>query len=253
MPRFFVSKDAVSADNITITGADAHHIARSLRMAVGDGITVCDMDKIEYQCTLRRITDTEVEAEILSSYASATEPQYLATVYQALPKGDKLDSIIQKAVECGVYAIVPFESDRCVVRVKPEAEQKKTDRRCKIAVEAAKQSGRGILPEVKETISFEKMLEDASKADVKLFCYEGEGTMPLGKVLPVDAMNRMIEEGRTPTVSIVIGSEGGFSASEVNAAVQAGLTPIGLGKRILRTETAASFVLSALVYAMELF
>ena len=252
MPRFFVSKDAVSADNITITGADAHHIARSLRMAVGDGITVCDMDKIEYQCTLCRITDTEVEAEILSSYASATEPQYLATVYQALPKGDKLDSIIQKAVECGVYAIVPFESDRCVVRVKPEAEQKKTDRRCKIAVEAAKQSGRGILPEVKETISFEKMLEDASKADVKLFCYEGEGTMPLGKVLPVDAMKRMIEEGRTPTVSIVIGSEGGFSTSEVESAIQAGMTPIGLGKRILRTETAASFVLSALVYALEL-
>lgn len=252
MPRFFVSKDAVSADIITITGADAHHIARSLRMAVGDGITVCDMDKIEYQCTLRRITDTEVEAEILSSYASETEPQYLATVYQALPKGDKLDSIIQKAVECGVYAIVPFESDRCVVRVKPEAEQKKTERRCKIAVEAAKQSGRGILPEVKETISFEKMLEDASKADVKLFCYEGEGTMPLGKVLPVDAMKKMIEEGRTPTVSIVIGSEGGFSTSEVEAAVQAGMTPIGLGKRILRTETAASFVLSALVYALEL-
>ena len=252
MPRFFISKDAVSGDIITITGADAHHIARSLRMAVDDRVTVCDMDKIEYQCILRRITDTEVEAEILSSYASETEPWFLATVYQALPKGDKLDSIIQKAVECGVYAIVPFESDRCVVRVKPEAEEKKTERRCKIAAEAAKQSGRGILPEVKETVSFRKMLESAGEADVKLFCYEGEGTMPLGRVLPVDTMKKMNEEGRTPTVSIVIGSEGGFSLAEVEAAKQAGLTPIGLGKRILRTETAASFVLSALVYALEL-
>lgn len=253
MPRFFVSREAVNGDQIRIDGADAHHIARSLRMAVGDEITVCDMNKIEYHCVLSRITDTEVDTRVLSSSLSEAEPRYAATVYQALPKGDKLDSIIQKSVECGVYAIVPFESDRCVVRVKLDAEAKKTERRCKIAAEAAKQSGRGILPEVKETVSFRKMLELAAEADVKLFCYEGEGTMPLGRVLPVDTMKRMIEEGRTPTVSIVIGSEGGFSASEVNAAVQAGLTPIGLGKRILRTETAASFVLSAMVYAMELF
>lgn len=222
-------------------------------MAVGDEVTVCDMDKTEYRCVLSRITDTEVDARVLSSAPSATEPRYAATVYQALPKGDKLDSIIQKAVECGVYAVVPFESERCVVRVKLDAEAKKTERRMKIAAEAAKQSGRGMLPTVSETVSFVRMLEMAKEADVKLFCYEGSDTLPLGRALPVDAMKAMIAEGKEPTVSIVIGSEGGFAPSEVAAAVAAGMTPIGLGKRILRTETAASFVLSAMVYALELF
>ena len=252
MPRFFIRRDAVSDGMLRITGEDAHHISRSLRMAVGDVITVCDMQKTEYECVLERFDGDSVLARILSEHPSDTEPGYRVTVYQALPKGDKLDSIIQKSVECGVFRIVPFESERCVVRVKPDAEGKKTERRCRIAAEAAKQSGRGMLPEVTGTVGFPEMLALAAEADVRLFCYEGDGTLPLGDALPVDALRKRIRSGEAPTVSVVIGSEGGFSLDEVHRAEAAGMTLCGLGKRILRTETAAAFVLGCLVYALEL-
>ena len=252
MPRFFVRRDAISDGTVHITGEDAHHISRSLRMAAGEHITVCDMQKVEYQCVLERFTEEGVFARILSEEPSDTEPPYFATVYQALPKGDKMDSIIQKSVECGVSRIVPFESERCIVRVKPEAEAKKAERRTRIAAEAAKQSGRGMLPEVAETVSFSEMLDAASKADLCLFCYEGDGTLPLGEVLRRTHIADRIEAGGTPTVSIVIGSEGGFSLEETQRAEEAGMILCGLGKRILRTETAAAFVLGCLVYALEL-
>ncbi len=252
MPRFFVRRDAVRDGVIHITGEDAHHVSRSLRMAVGEPLTVCDMQGIEYETVLTRITDTDVCAEILSQKQSDSEPLYRARLFQALPKGDKLDSVIQKSVECGVYEIVPFESERCIVRVKPEAEEKKTERRQRISAEAAKQSGRAILPTVYPSISYSEMLDRASESDVCLFCYEGDGTIPLGEALNVETLKKRIASGEAPTVSIVIGSEGGFSQSEVARAREKGMTVCGLGKRILRTETAASFVLGCLVYALEL-
>ena len=252
MPRFFVRHDAVSDGMIRITGEDAHHISRSLRMAAGETITVCDMQRTEYECELVRFDPDAVYARILSERESDTEPLFFATVYQALPKGDKLDSIIQKAVECGVSRIVPFESDRCIVRMKPEAEGKKTERRARIAAEAAKQSGRAMLPEVVPTVSFREMITEAADADVCIFCYEGDCTVPLGAALAPLGLSKRIAEGERPTVSIVIGSEGGFSISEAELARSSGMVLCGLGKRILRTETAASFVLSCLVYALEL-
>lgn len=253
MPRFFVRRDAVLGGVIRITGEDAHHISRSLRMAVGEAVTVCDMQKTEYECVLERFEPDAVYARILSERPSDTEPLFRATVYQALPKGDKLDSIIQKAVECGVSRLVPFESSRCVVRVKSEAEGKKTERRQRIAAEASKQSGRAMLPEVTPTVSFDEMLREAAQADLCLFCYEGDGTLPLGRAIPEELLRQRISAGEAPTVSIVIGSEGGFSVEETERATAAGMTLCGLGKRILRTETAASFVLSCLVYALELY
>ncbi len=252
MPRFFIRKDAVSEDMIRITGEDAHHISRSLRMAVGESITVCDMQRTEYECVLERFEPDAVYARIVSEKASDTEPPFAATVYQALPKGDKLDSIIQKSVECGASRIVPFESDRCIVRMKPEAEGKKTERRARIAAEAAKQSGRATLPEVTPTVAFDAMLQEASTADVALFCYEGDGTVPLGRALPSAALLSRIRDGEIPSISIVVGSEGGFSLDEAERARAAGMILCGLGKRILRTETAATFVLGCLVYALEL-
>ena len=122
MPRFFVRKEQISDDGmIRILGDDAHHIARSLRMAAGEKITVCDMQRMEYQCELIEFEDDKaVLARITESRQMNTEPPFVAHLYQALPKGDKMDTIIQKAVECGVASIVPFESERCVVRCKPE-------------------------------------------------------------------------------------------------------------------------------------
>ena len=168
-------------------------------------------------------------------------------MYQALPKGEKLDFIIQKSVECGVYDITLFESERCVVKVKNDSEQRKNDRRNKIALEAAKQCGRGIIPQVYNTVSFKSMLDLASSADLVLFCYEGDNTEPLGRVLKKFRSERDIKD-----IAVIIGSEGGFAPSEADLANENGFVRIGLGKRILRTETAAIMALSCLVYEFEL-
>ncbi len=247
MPRFFVRDDQVSEGEILLTGSDAHHIARSLRMAVGDGVTVCDMRGREYDCTIASFEeDRAVTVKVRSVKNAETEPPCRIRLFQALPKGDKLETVIQKAVECGVYEIIPFESERCVVRVKPEAEERKTERRCRIAAEAAKQCGRSVLPSVRATVSFEEMLTMAGVSDLCLFCYEGDGTTPLGKIL------RDTGDLKGKEIAVVIGSEGGFSVSEAERAVEIGMCPTGLGKRILRTETAPVFVLSCLCLAGEL-
>ncbi len=250
MPRFFIQREQVIENTVHLYGEDAHHIARSLRMAVGDALTVCDMQGVEYEGRIESFAeDREVIIRVERTQQSEREPRCRITVFQALPKGDKLDTVIQKAVECGASEIVPFESERCVVRMKQEAEPRKTERRQRIATEAAKQSGRSVIPQVLPTVSLEEMLALASKCDLKLFCYEGDGTEPLGRVLREERETLM---KTSATVAIVVGSEGGFSSDEVERAKANGLRAIGLGKRILRTETASGFVLSCLVYVTEL-
>ena len=249
MPRFFIRANQIEDGVVTLLGDDAHHISRSLRMAAGECITVCDMQKNEYECELTDFLPDRVLAKILETRQSDTEPPYHAIVYQALPKGDKLDSVIQKAVECGASEITTFESERCIVRAKGENESKKVERRQRIALEAAKQSGRGIVPAVNPTISFSEMCRRAAEADIALFCYEGDGTEPLPTaiqkaVAKIDKAN--------PTIAIIIGSEGGFSLAEAEKICSMGILPVGLGKRILRTETASGFALACLVYALEM-
>lgn len=247
MPRFFVTSNQINGDVVTILGEDAHHLSRALRAAVGDPLTVCDMSRTEYSCVLTDFLPDRVLAKIVSSTPAQTEPPVEITLYQALPKGDKLDTVIQKAVECGVSRIVPFESERCVVRMKKESEDKKTERRARIALEAAKQCGRGVLPHVSPTLSFAEMLESAAGADAVLFCFEGDGTRPIGTLLTELAL---------PTgakIAIVIGSEGGFSQNEAAAAIARGFHMTGLGKRILRAETAPIFALACISCHFELY
>lgn len=249
MPRFFVPTDNFDGDVITITGDDARHISRALRMAKGEHITVCDMKGTEHDCVLEEFSeDVCVTARIISSSKSENEPPYKVTLFQASPKGDKLEYITQKAVELGVYEIVPFVSDRCVSRPDPKSAKKKSERLTKIAKEAAKQCGRAILPEVTDYISFGEMLKSASSSELKLFLYEGDGTEPLPEILTEYKKTH----GTPESVSIVIGSEGGFSLEETNKARECGFTLAGLGKRILRTETASGCVLSCLMYEYEL-
>ena len=250
MPRFFVRANQIENGTAQIFGDDAHHISRSLRMAVGEHISVCDMQKNIYECELTEFLSDRVCAKVLSCAQSDVEPPFHAHLYQALPKGDKLDSIIQKAVECGMSEMTTFESERCVVRMKEGTEQKKLERRERIALEAAKQSGRGLVPKISPTVDFKTAIDRAANADIRLFCYEGDDTSPLATVLKEYEI--AVGKNQNPTISIVIGSEGGFSLSEVQYAREKGLIPVGLGKRILRTETAASFVLSCLVYHFEL-
>ena len=247
MPRFFVRGDSVADGVITVRGEDAHHIARSLRMAVGEEITVCDMQGHEYTCRISEFDeDREVRAEILSVRHSENEPPCRIRLFQALPKGDKFDTIIQKAVECGVSEIIPFESERCIVKIKSDAEERKTERRRRISAEAAKQCGRSVIPEVYPSVSYAEALNMAKGNELVLFCYEGDGTRPLGEIL------RGYGERVPESISIFIGSEGGFSVREADTARESGMTMIGLGKRILRTETASGFVLACIACAFEL-
>ena len=244
MPKFFVRQDQITANSVTIIGDDAFHISRALRMAKGEHITVCDMQCNEYDCILSEFNSDNVVAEIVSSKKIDNEPPVKVYLFQALPKGDKLDTVIQKSVECGVFEITPFESERCVVKFKPEAEEKKTERRNRISLEAAKQCGRGYVPVVKPTVSFRNAVDMASACDLCVLCYEGEEQFSL-KTLLSSASN-------VKTISVLIGSEGGFSLDEVRYATEKGMKSVSLGKRILRTETASSFVLSCIVYETEL-
>lgn len=258
MPRFFISaaqklpaSDTMPLGGFTVTGSDAHHIAFSLRMRRGDIITVCDMQRIEYRCEIRNFVKTDsqkgevqVLCAVLESHASDTEPSYHAVLYQALPKAGKLDIIIQKAVETGVSEIVPFLSERCIARPDSESAQKKLARWQKIASEAAMQCGRACVPTVRPVVSFDEAVSGAAACELGFLCYEGEGTVPLA---------RMLNGVPTPkTVGFLIGAEGGFGYSEVEAAKAAGLLTAGLGKRILRCETASGFVLSCLTYRFDL-
>ncbi len=250
MARFFIEREQVCEGIVTVLGEDAHHISRSLRMASGEEITVCDSDGMEYRCELTGFLPDRVLGRVLETKPSLAEPPFFCHVYQALPKGEKLDSVIQKAVECGACEVTTFESERCVVRAKAEQEEKKVERRRRIALEAAKQSGRGRVPKVHPTCSFREALSRAATAELALFCYEGEGTLSLPHVLRAAQERGICRPGMT--VSVMVGSEGGFSPREAEAAEAAGMHLVGLGPRILRTETASSFVLSCLVYALEL-
>ncbi|MBQ3507392.1 MAG: 16S rRNA (uracil(1498)-N(3))-methyltransferase [Clostridia bacterium] len=253
MPRFFVEPSAIQGDRIILTGDNARHVSYSLRLAPGDRIKVCDQETA-YLCEMISFDGETATARILSSNPVDTEPPFLAYLYQALPKGDKLDTIIQKAVECGVAEVIPFESARCIVRAKPEAEARKIERRCRIAEEAAKQCGRGVIPVVKPTVTYQQALQMAGETDLILFCYEGNDVTPLPAVLaqarPI--LEQAEQNGRKPRIAIFVGSEGGFSTDEAAAARDFDAYMTGLGKRILRTETASAFVLSCLIYALEL-
>ena len=244
MPRFFVEPEAICEGHATVAGGDAYHIARSLRMAVGDEITLADGSGKEYLCRLTKIRDEECTAEVISEQISHSESPAEITLYMAYPKSDKLELIIQKSIELGAARIVPFESSRCIKRPKAEKIEKQTARLQRIAEEAAKQCGRARLPIVAEPISFKKMLEEAATAELSLFCYEGRGTRSLKEVLGTDTS--------PSSISVIVGSEGGFSPEEAEAAAAAKLTPVNLGPRILRCETAPMYALSAISYQLEL-
>lgn len=244
MPRFFVPSTGFDGDRVTVTGDDAFHMARSLRMAVGDTVTVCDMHGKEHLCRLDSLRDDVCHMTVVSTKYSETEPPVDITLYMGYPKGDKLELVIQKAVELGALSIVPFFSERCVIKPRAEREEKQNARQCRIAEEAAKQCGRGRVPTVGLPIPFSAVLSSVSQYDAVLFCYEGDGTRTLKTVLS--------ENKDAKRLAVIIGSEGGFSLAEAKAAEEAGCQLVGLGKRILRCETAPMCVLSAISYEFEL-
>ena len=246
MPRFFAPSEGIdeAGGAITLVGRDARHIALSLRMAEGDELVVSDGRSREYLCRLVRIREDECRLEILKSEDGRGESPAQITLYMAYPKGDKLEVVVQKAVELGAAAIVPFVSERCIKRPVEGREEKQTARLRAIANEAAGQCGRSVLPTVSSAMSFDAMLKDAATNELTLFCYEGERCRSLKSVL------RSARGART--IGVIVGSEGGFSPREAERAEEAGAISVSLGERILRCETAPDYCLSAISYELEL-
>lgn len=247
MPRFFVTAENIETSEngtvITISGDDANHISRVLRMKQGEHVTACDECGCEYETVVRQTGQT-VLLDVISSRQSQNEPPYRAVVYQALVKGDRFDTVLQKSTELGAYEIVPVICSRCTVKLTSAEYGKKVERWQRIVLEAAKQCGRAVIPRVRNPITFDEAVKQASESDLPIFCYEGEGTIPLPEICS--------EATKPQTISILIGPEGGYADEEVKKVCESGLKMTGLGRRILRTETAAPFVLSCLVYRYEL-
>lgn len=241
MPRFFVDPENINESRAVITGDDAAHISRSLRMKSGEGLTLCDTAGIEYDCRIVTAAADEVVLEVISSHRSENEPPYRATVYQSLVKGDRFDTVIQKSVESGAVRIVPVLTQRATVRLTKADAEKKRARWQRIAEEAAKQCGRAVIPEIGALMTFREAI---SAEGMRLFCYEGERCVSLRGALAGKA-----PEGE---IGIFIGPEGGYSPEEAEEAAAAGAVSVSLGKRILRTESAAPFVLACLSYEYEL-
>lgn len=236
MPHFFC--EAVTGDRAVITGEDARHIAKVLRMRLGEGLTLSAADGMDYDCVIEGLSPELVELCIQRAYPNETEPRAKVTLFQCVPKSDKMDWIVQKAVELGVFEVVPVLSKRCVSRPDAKTAAKKVERWQKIAKEAAKQSGRGIIPVVRPMITFAEALKEAGAMEFALFCYEGGGDRLSALVSPT-----------AEQIALLIGSEGGFEPEEAEAAKEAGCHAATLGKRILRCETAP---LAALAAVMQL-
>lgn len=235
MPRFFT--DEINEENLCLTGDDAHHVGFSLRMKPGERLTLCS-DGMDYDCVIADITGDSVYLELIEKHPCMAEPDIDVTLFQAVPKLDKLEFIIQKSVELGVSRVVPVLTRRCISRPDSRDFEKKLKRLRKIAEEAAKQSGRGIIPEIAPIVTYKVALEMMSSLDKTIMLYEAEGGKPF----------RDVDLDGIRSVGIVVGSEGGFDPEEVRAAVDMGIERVWLGKRVLRCETAPITALSILMF-----
>lgn len=238
MHRFFSPKSSFGDGSAKITGDNVSHITRVLRLKENDSVILCDGEKTDYHCTISHIEKDFVELKIDKVLPNTAESSVDITLYQCLPKSDKMDFIIQKSVELGVNRIVPVESARCVAKIKDD--EKKRIRWQKIAEEAAKQSGRGIIPEVLSAISFDKAI--ASSHDLKIMPYECEECNNLSDAL----LQKDVK-----SIAVFIGPEGGFEESEAKKALDENVKTVTLGKRILRCETAGIATVSAIMYAFD--
>lgn len=244
MHQFFVAAEQIKGNRILITGDDVNHIKNVLRMKVGDEISVSNgIDGKEYRCGILEISK-DVLCELRFVKEDGVELPSKITLFQGLPKADKMELIVQKAVELGVSEIVPVTMGRCVVKLDAKKEKNKISRWQGIAESAAKQSKRRKIPEIKNLMSMREACQYAAEMDVVLVPYELAENM--------DATRELISAIRPgQTIGFFIGPEGGFEETEIAMAVEAGAKPITLGKRILRTETAGFTVLSILMYHLE--
>ncbi|REK77420.1 RsmE family RNA methyltransferase [Paenibacillus paeoniae] len=256
MQRYFVAPDQFRDGVITITGEDAHHAARVMRMKADDQLIASDGAGRSALAVVREVSAQEVKADVLELLDADSEPAWRVTIAQSLPKGDKMELVIQKGTEIGVTAFLPFESERMVVQYDAKKEAKRLERWSKIAKEAAEQSHRHRIPSIHSLASWKRLLAVIPDYDLALFCYEREGDrahgLGIGDVVRGWKKEHGIEADSAsdvqPNILLIVGSEGGFTEREAQEAQTAGARLAGLGKRILRTETAGLVGLTCLLY-----
>lgn len=241
MPKFFVRKESINDHTITLEGENAKHIGSVLRAKTGDIITVGDGDGRDYECEITEITKKAVIAKITDIFTNDNEPDIKLTLYQALPKADKMELVIQKCIEIGVDRIVPVKTEHAVVKLEGK-EEKKLQRWNKIAEAAAKQCGRGKIPIVDRVMTFKEAINEAISLDSAIIPYEKEKE---------NSLKTFAKGFKGKSIGIFIGPEGGFSNDEVDFAISNGVKSVTLGKRILRTETAGLVTSVILLYELE--
>ena len=263
MAKFFVSPEAIHANHVSIVGEDAAHIVRVLRMKPADEILLCDAQGMDYKGVISSLRETSVDVDILQTWRCENEPPIAVTLFQGLPKGDKMEWIIQKCVELGVSEIVPVATEFAVAKMADQkSETKKLVRWNKISQEAAKQCGRGILPQVTSSMNLKAAVARASTFDLVFVPYEKDAACQehalralLEKFKAQNSLDstpaKSAPAQSAPRVAFFIGPEGGFSEKEMDLFLEYAIPPISLGKRILRTETAGMVVLSILMYELE--
>ena len=238
MRRFFLN--GIISEMMELTGTDAHHIARVLRMAVGDNVIIADENERTAKAEITAITDEVVTLSLIEYLEDDSEPTVKVRLAQCLPKSDKMEFIVQKAVELGAVSIQPVNSENCVVKYTADKQAKRVERWQKIAHEAAKQCKRAAVPTVEPIITLKELLSCVDDDETVLFCYEAEDGRTLRQ-----ALNTHQSEKYT----VLIGPEGGFSPEEARLCQEMGAHPVSLGSRILRTETASLAALTMVLYA----
>ena len=244
MYQFFVDDAQIGREFVTITGEDVNHIKNVLRMKAGEKIRISNQQGRDYYCEISEVTDTFVQADILNEDAASTELPSKIYLFQGIPKGDRMETVIEKAVELGVYEIIPVAMKYCVVKLDAKKEAAKVARWQKQAEAAAKQSKPSIIPKIHPVMSYKEAVEYAMQCDVRLVPYENERGMQGTR----EALST-IKAGTS--VSVMIGPEGGFAEDEI-AQVKDSMQVISLGKRILRTDTAGIAVMSMLMLELEM-
>lgn len=247
MYHFFVEPSQIGEKEIIITGPDVNHIKNVIRLKVGDEISISNgIDGKDYRSGIKEINDDSVICELRFIKEDGVELSSKVYLFQGLPKGDKMELIIQKMVELGVYEIIPVDMKRCIMKLDPKKEDKKIERWQGIAEAAAKQSKRAIVPQIKKCMSYKEAIKLAASMNVKLVPYEleaGKGMDETRKILET------IKPG--DEVAIFIGPEGGFDESEIKLALENDFSLITLGRRILRTETAGLTTMAFIMYLLE--
>lgn len=242
MHRFFVDREDISGDSIVIRGEDLKHIVNVLRLKCGEEVSVCDGDEHDYIARIEDVGKDEVILSILDSFESKGESPVALKLYQGLPKGDKMELIIQKCTELGVSEIVPIATKRAVVKLSDKKKiEKKLERWSKIAEEASKQSKRGRIPKIDRVINIKEAVAELGEDELVLMLYESEKEQSLKTVL---------KEYTGKKVSVFIGPEGGFDEEEVALLESSGVKVVSLGSRILRTETAGLAVSAIVMYEL---